>query len=367
MPELGVPEGIVSADAVIKIDGQDKPELNNGLLSVLVEETSAGLCRCEARFGNWGGGAAGPDYLYLDRELLDFGKELILQLGTGAGQGVVFRGRISAIEAQYAATAPPSVVVLAEDRLVNLRTVRRSRVFEQMSDADAFQQIAGEHGLQPAIDLAGPPHTLLAQVNQSDLAFLRERARRIDAELWVDDRTLHAQSRSARVQAGAQDLTLVLGHGLLEFSVTADLANQYTSVIVSGWDMATKSKLSYAASESVLGGELNGDRSGASLLQSTFAARTARITRQSPMTSAEAQLLAESSFRAHARRFVCGVGLARGDARLRVGLKVGIADLGDLFNGAYVVTEVRHSFIRCPGGGYTSEFRVERPGVGREP
>lgn len=364
MTELAVPPGIVSADALIEINGETVTRLNSGLLSVLVEETTEGLYRCEARFGNWGSSDSGPDYLYFDRSLLDFGKEIAIRLGADEGEGEVFRGRISALEAQYS-VADRSLTVLAEDRAQDLRLTRRTRVFEDLSDAEVFEQLAGEHGLQAEIDVNSPSQRVLAQVNQSDLAFIRERARWLDAEVWIADRTLHVQSRANRQQAADDDLTLVLGRGLLEFEVSADLANQYTSIIVSGWDVSAKDQLRHEADDSVLGSELNDLLSAASLVDSAFRVRPDRLVHHAPLTSAEAQALAEATFRAQARRFVRGVGMARGDARLRVGAVVSLSGLGDLFSGAYYLCEVRHLFQRGEDGGYTTQFVVERPGLGR--
>ena len=366
MPELSVPSGIVSADPRIEVDGQEEDFLSLGALSILVEEDTAGLYRCEARFGDWGartGGGNGTGHLYLDRELLDFGKTFAVTMGSGEGQGRVFQGRISALEAQFGGDTPPSLVVLAEDRAQDLRMVRRTRVFETLTDAEVFEQIAREHGLQPEIDVDGPTHTVLAQVNQSDLAFIRERARWLDAEVWLDDRTLHVQSRSRR-SANSDELTLHLGRGLLEFSAMADLARQHTSVVVSGWDVAGKARISHEADDAALGSELNGDQSGASILRDALGERVERIVHEAPGTSAEVQAMAEAAFRAQARLFVTGTGVARGDARLRVGAKVQLTGSGDMFDGVYYVSEVRHVYRRRPGGGYTTQFSVEKPGLG---
>lgn len=59
-----------------------------------------------------------------------------------------------------------------------------------------------------------------------------------------------------------------------------------------------------------------------------------------------------------------GTGKARGDARIRVGLAIALEGLGSLFSGTYYVSEVQHCFSRRPGGGYTTEFVVERPSLG---
>jgi phage protein D len=222
MPELGVTPGVINADAQIEIDGERNPNISAGLLSLLVEETTESLYRCEACFGNWGNTEDGPSFLYLDREILDFGKSLTVTLGSGDGSRQVFMGYISALEAQFTQDSPPTIVVLAEDRAQDLRGTRRTRVFEDMSDAQVFEKIAQEHNLETEIDIQGPTHTLLAQVNQSDLAFIRERARRVGAEIWLDDRTLHVKTRTGRTSVGA-DLTLIRGRGLLEFTATVSL------------------------------------------------------------------------------------------------------------------------------------------------
>ena len=47
----------------------------------------------------------------------------------------------------------------------------------------------------------GPTYKTLAQVNQSDLAFMRERARSIDAELWMDGSKISREVARRSVEA----------------------------------------------------------------------------------------------------------------------------------------------------------------------
>jgi uncharacterized protein len=294
---LSMPVGIVSSEAAIQIEGTDHPELSGALVSLLVEETSDGLYRCELRFGNWGASGQGLDYRFFDRQTLEFGKAIVVRMGAGDGEGEVFAGRISALEGQFSSTQPPAIVVLAEDRLQDLRVTRRTRAFENMTDQQAFEQIAGDHGLTPQIDVQGPTHALLAQVSQSDLAFVRERARWLDADVWVAGQTLHVQHRLNRLQDGPTDFELTLGSGLLEFSATADLANQFSEVVVSGWDVQDKQRISESADQNALGSELGQDQSGAEILQDAFSGRTDRIAHPLPVTRQAAQELAKAAFR----------------------------------------------------------------------
>ena len=254
---------------------------------------------------------------------------------------------------------PPEVLLLAEDRLQDLRMTRRTRTFENISDSDLFQQVASQYGLQTNVDVSGPTHRVLAQINQSDLAFLRERARAVDAELWVEDRTLNVKARNRRNTA---DLTLSYQQGLHEFSAVADLAGQVSSFTVSGWDVAGKQAIKHKATDSVLSGELNGDSGGSSLLGQIIGTRDQQIVHALPFTSQEAQELAEGSYRRAARKFVTGSGVAEGDARLRVGAKLQLQGLGTLFDGHYYVTQARHAFDG--NNGYRTYFSVERPGIG---
>ena len=340
----------------ITIAGQANPALAGGLLSLLIVDNVNGLSRCEALFGNWGNIHNSIDFLYFDRSTLDFGKAFTIKLEADT----IFEGKIMGLEATFPEGGPPELNVLAEDRFQDLRMTRRTRTFVEVSDADVINQIANEHGLSPQVNVTGPTYKVLAQINQSDLAFLRERARAIDAELWMDGSTLNAQSRSNR-NGGTVQMTY--GNQLREFSVLADLAWQRTSVTVSGWDVSSKAELKYEATDSIMSGELNGDRSGTSILSSAFGPRKEALVHTVPLSSQEAQTAAETFFKMNARRFVVGHGVAETDSRLRVGSYVDLQGLGPLFNGKYYLTEVKHLFEGTRG--IRTEFTVERPGLGQ--
>lgn len=344
----------------IKIDGQIQTSLSDlQLQSLLVEEGVLGLFRCEADFVNWGPKDNSVGFLFFDRKLIDFGKPLAIEFGPPGGTSPVFAGRITGIEAAYPPYRAPEMIILAEDRFQDLRMERRTRSFENVTDEDVIRQIASQHGLTPQIDVDGPNHRVLAQVNQSDLAFLRERAAAVDADLWVDNDALHVQAR-ARRNAGSTSFTY--GQNLIEFTVLADLAHQRTSVRVSGWDVSGKTAIDEEAGESLISGELDGKRSGSSVLAQALSQRKERIATSMPLSSAEAQKIAAAHYRNRARGFLRGSGVVDGNAKLRVGSKVDLKGLGPFFDGRYAVTLARHTFTLSDG--YRTTFEVERPGIG---
>lgn len=343
----------------IRIDGQIQPTFGDELLqSLLVEETTAGLFRCEARFENWGPTGNGQGLLLFDGSVLHFGKVFAVEFGPSGDSNAVFAGRISGIEAHYPAARPPELTILAEDRFQDLRLTRRTRSFENVSDSDVIRTIAGDHGLTPQIDVDGPTYRVLAQVNQSDLAFLRERAAAIDAELWVDGNTLYAQLRSRR-SAGTTKFTY--GRNLLEFSVLADLADQRSSVRVSGWDVGGKEAIDEEADEAAISPELHGGMSGGAVLDRALAKHVERIVSAVPLSKDEARRMAQARYRERARRFVRGSGVVDGNVHIRVGATVELDGLGPWFDGSYYVTAARHTFDLRHG--FRTAFEAERPGI----
>jgi uncharacterized protein len=345
----------------VLINGRTNNALSADVLSVLVEETTEGLYRCETRFNNFGELQRGyPGYLYFGRDILDFGTDFAIHVGQDSQARQVFKGRISAIEAEYPSGGGGLITVLAEDRLQGLRMSRRTRTFEEVSDADVIRQIATEYSLTPLVSMSGPTHKVLAQVNQSDLAFIRERARSINAELWVEDTTLFARSRTDRADTS---INLAYGGNLLSFSVRADLAHQCTQVGVTSWDVAAKDAIEEIATENAIRSELDtSETSGSTILQQAFGERKESIVHTVPLTSEEARGIAQARYSERARRFVSGSGIADGDARIRVGCIVSLLGLGSLFNGKYYVVRVRHSYDTLYG--FRTTFDVERPGLG---
>lgn len=348
-----------SSHPIISIDGEVKDGLGDILLiSLLVEESKAGLYRCEARFTNWTPMEPQP-YPLFAQDMVDFGKTFAVTMGPPDTAAAIFNGRITGIEAHYPPQQPPEVTILAEDRFQDLRMERRTRTFEDASDADVVQEIASQHGLMSEVAADGPTYRVLTQLNQSDLAFLRERAATIDAEVWIDDRTLHFQTRSQR---DAGDVALIYGGNLYEFSVLADLAHQRSSIRVSGWDVGSKQVIDEEATESAISGELNGYRGGSAVLAAGLSERHERLVTAVPLSTAEAMSMAETCYRGRARRFLTGSGVADGNPAIRVGSKVEISATGPLFVGRYDVTLVRHTFERFDG--YRTTFEVERAGIG---
>jgi uncharacterized protein len=341
---------LFSAAPVFRVEGEVRGELARGLARLEIEETTAGLKTMKARFL-----AQGPPehpeeserLLYLDGSVFDFGKAMQVSLGPAGAERIVFDGAISAIEADFRESRAPEVAVFAEDKLMNLRMTRRMRTYENMSDSDIAGAIAQEHGLTPQVDAAGPTYDVVQQWNQSDLAFLRDRAVRIQAEIWVSEDTLFFQSRDRR---SAPELTLVNGNQLIAAQLRADLAHQRTTVAIGGYDAATREAVTEEAGEDAVLAEVTEGRTGVAILEEAFGSRVSYRVRDVALGSAEAAAWARAEMLRRARAFVTVEGITSGRSDMVVGSRVNLQGVGRPFEGPpYYVTRVMHTYDNSSG------------------
>jgi uncharacterized protein len=346
---------IVAARPEVRVDGTTIDDLTNGLEVMRVHEGRETPATLELEVGNWGTPAAGgtPDFRFLDRRQLDFGKRIEVAFRSST----IFRGRITGLEVVFPRSGVPGLVVLAEDELQVLRLARRTRTFENVTDEDVVRSVAGDHGLTANVDLPGPTHACVAQLDQSDLAFLRDRVRAVGGELWVRDGELHAAQRPSRAGRGRPP-RLRVNQEISELRVRADLAHQATEVVVGGWDVAAAAAIAERAGDSVLGAEAQDGETGATILRRAFGERVQTVAATAPAGTAEAQARAAAIFRARARRFLRGEAVCVTAGAVAVGGRFTLEGAGAPFSGDYQVIDVVHRFDVAAGA--RSEIMFER-------
>ena len=343
---------------VFKVDGSVRGELARDVSRLEIDEATDGMKTLVLRLVAQGPVANAPEQqqLYLDGKIVDFGKRLEVAIGQGSSARIVFAGAISAIEALFAEGSEPHVVVYAEDRLMDLRMTRRMKTWEDMSDADIAAAIAALHGLAADATAAGPSYKVVQQWNQSDLAFLRERARLIQAELWLEDDHLKFKSRSQR---GGTAITLVQGRDLIDVQLRADLAHQRSKVEASGYDADAAEAIAQAAGAEAIAAEIAGGRSGPAVLQQAFGERVSYRVRAAPLAADEATAWARAEMLRRSRSFVTVIGTTGGTPDMTVGSALTLDRVGAPFDGAgYYVVRVCHTYDLAHG--HRTHFEAQR-------
>ncbi len=347
------------ASPVFTVAGEVAHALARDCVLMVVDEGVEGLRTLEAHLVATGVGAAGPpgDLLHLDGSEFDFGTDLTVSVGTDTAERKVFDGTVSGIEVVLGDSEQPVAVMLAEDRLMRLRMTSRMRTYTGVTDAQVAQQIASDHGLDADVSVDGPRYDVLQQLGQSDLAFLRERARLLQADLWCDGTTLHFSDRSSRK---AESVTLIHGADLLSCRITADLAHQRSRVTVGGYDARAKSVIDEHADGDAINAEAPSGRTGPTVLDQALGTRPAFRVREVPLTTAEASAWARAQMLRRARQFVVATGVTRGTPELAVGTQLRLELVGAPFEGeGYYVTRVRHTYDNVHG--LRTAFEAERP------
>ncbi|WP_339950576.1 contractile injection system protein, VgrG/Pvc8 family [uncultured Albimonas sp.] len=341
-----------NARPTVRIRGLEMPVLDRAILAMTAREQEGGLSSLELTLVDWssapdgraGFAAAGAD------NPLKLGAPIEIYCGDVRAPQQVFAGRITALEAESPRQGPPRIAVLAEDALFPARRTRRRRLFEDASPADIVRAIAEDHGMTPEIrDGLDAPLTTWAQVDESDLAFLRRVLASVDADAQAVAQTLQA---GPRARDRRTELELAYPRDLLSVRITADLAHQPAETTAAGFDPLTGQAVAATSADPELGpGE---GREAASILRAEFEGFQAHLGDLGAVSQAEAEAAARAAQGAAARGFVTADGLAMGDPAIRVGSRLALVGVNPMFENAYCVTSAIHRFDREDG--YVTEF-----------
>jgi uncharacterized protein len=353
MPTLEVPLSSLtafSATPTVRVRQQEFAKVNELLIAMTMTEQVGGLSALELRFSNVASDPSGDaDFAFEDDQILKLGQSISVYAGDRNRPQEIFRGTITALEADFGETTPPELIVLAEDALQSARMQRQTKIYENLSIRQLAETIARSIGLNPVItDLSSTVDTWV-QFNESPLAFLRRILTRYDGDVQVVGNDLQV---SGRKDVNRGNITLNLYSQLRKANVLVDVAHQVNEISIKGWNPTTGTEVFGHATSGDLGPGRGLEGSG--LLPQT---RNHHLSHLAVATDSEANALAKAAYSERARRFVCVQGVADGNPAIRVGATVNLTGLGRRFSNAYYVVQTCHRFDTQQG--YTTEFEAE--------
>jgi phage protein D len=281
----------------------------------------------------------------------------------------VFDGEVTTLGPVFPGSGVPVLRVEARTRMHRLQGAVRSRTFKDVTDAEVVEKVCGELALTPKTDPTSARHPYVVQYNQTDLAFLADRARRVGFELRVDGKELHF--RKAGFGAGKRHtLSWGLGKGsgagadvlpLRAFAPALELQGQVSEVVVRGLDPKTREPIEGKAAAGSEDSTMGGKQTGSQASKQAFGESRLLVVDHPVSTPEEAEALAKAIFNDRALGFVQGSGEAVGLPQLRAGEVVQIDGLGERFSGEYYLARCIHTFDR---GGFRTRFDVKRNSIG---
>lgn len=355
-----MPDGAATQDTIyralptLRFNGQTDARASGLIQGMRMDESEGGMRALELELSNWASTTDGNAELAFDAGgTVRLGVPIEVYSGEVLTPREIFRGHVTAMEHQQTRGQPPILRLCAEDALLAARMARRSRTFSNQSPADIVRAVAGDLGLTPVVTGLSSPTATWAQLDETDLAFLRRLLARFDADVQVVGAELHVSPR-ADVQRAQVSLDALAD--LRSIAICADLAEQVTAVHVRGWDAARGRAVSANVTAAANPGPGQG-RDGAGVLRDALGERPDNLGHLAVSGQDEAQALAEATFDRRARRFVRAIGVTEGNPNLRVGVRLRLSGLGTHFDNDYYVVHTRHCFDKQEG--YRTEFTAE--------
>jgi len=285
----------------------------------------------------------------------------------------IFKGSVVGIEPTYKPGGESRCVIRAYGPLHLMLRGRKSRTFQDQSDKQIVEKIAGEYSLTPKCGSAvNITHKHVYQHNQNDLEFLRTRAARLGYAVWVEGTNLFFDKpktdQDSKIEFKLSDKPID-GHHLKTFAPRLSSAGVVKKVVVQGWDPEKKEKITGEANAKA--SQLGATHAGGAL-KDPFDKdpMTKTFVVDHPIASAEeAKAIAEAKLAEAMLGYITGEAEAFGKPDYKPGIVVKITinpdKADDKFNGKYLVTGCTHRYSRGAGGGgkgdgYMTVLRVCR-------
>jgi phage protein D/phage baseplate assembly protein gpV len=248
-------------------------------------------------------------------------------------------GEVTAIEPSFNEGMIAEFAVQGYDASHRLFRETKSKAHQNKKDSDLATEIAQAYGLRAIIDPTKTVYEHIFQHNQTDLAFLMQRAWRIGYECFVSEKKLYFR----KPLGNAASLDLTWGDDLLSFKPRVTLAEQVDEVVVKGWDVQNQKAFVGRAQKGSLYVRNGESKDGGTWAHGFGNGKTVIIDQ--PVTSqAEADILAAARLDEISGAFIEAEGVAFRRPELQAGRIVNLKSLGKRFSGVYRITSARHLY-----------------------
>lgn len=293
-----------------------------------------------------------PDNQFTDSALFDLGKTVEIHLGYGHSLQPMMLGEITAIQPSFPQGGSPTLTISGYDKSWRLRHNQPDRrPYQYMTDSMIAAEIAIEAGLIPVVDPSPFFHDEPLQQTDSDMAFLKERAKQNFFDVYVHWDRLYFQVPRPQGEA----VVLTWQDTLSSFTPRLSSAGQTGIQVIRGYN----EELGQAVIGLATGVDLNPEniveKLGSPALE-MLAELGRRVIRDQPVSSPfDAVVIAKSVLQDLLEGMYEGSGSCIGLPRLRAGQFIIIKGIGKRFSGSYRLKKVTHTIDES---GFMTTFEV---------
>lgn len=332
----------------ILLDGSEIPKttlrkLVNARVSLLLD----GSDMCKVTFED-------DDMGLQDSASFAIGKEISISMGYAQKFEKLIEAEIVRVEHQYSTAGASTISLTGFDKMFRLNRTKESRSFLKMKDSDIASKIASELGLSADVDATSTVHEYLFQNNQSNLDFLKLRAKRINYEVRVEESKLLFKKLKTQ---SSEEVELKWDRDLVEFNPKIDATKIVEEVTVTGWNPKTKELIKGVAKAGSEVKIVSGSE-GSKKISGKYGKASKNYKVDSPLTTqAEADAMAKARLTWLSMEYIFGDGICVGEPKIKVGKVIKISGIGKKVSGNYYVHSCEHIFNNS---GYKTHFEVKR-------
>ena len=286
------------------------------------------------------------------------GKSISISIGYSQEFKELFNGEIARIDYNFSQAGFNTIELVCFDKLYKLSRIKHSQAFIKMKDSEIAKQLADEVGLQSDIDATTTTIDYLFQNNQTNLDFLRMRAKRIGYEVAIDNgKFIFKKARFLKNDTGPE---IKLEEDLIEFSAKIDATNVLEEIVVTSWDPVTKTRVegrAKAGDEPYVASAAN---KGTKEVKKRIKDKAKNYKIDIPNLSAkEAKAIAKAELTRRSMDFLTGYGSCIGNPDIKASKIIKIKNVGKKISGEYYVVSCEHIYSTS---GYKTLFEVKNNG-----
>lgn len=343
----------------LTIDGSPAPaEVVQSLISITVRLDAELSDAIEVRLRN-------EDLEWSDGDTLAEGTKVSVKLGYVESDAfdTLASGTVVRRECEFPERGGSTITVVAYDSKQQLKQGKKSKTWTNVKHSDVVSQLCQANGLEAEVDDTQDTVPYLFQIAQTDLAFIRQLASFNGFEVHVDEKGTKLSFKKPTT-GDSSDATLTWGEDLLSFRPRFSIHGQLQATTVRGWDPAQKQAVVGKATTSDLQSAMSSLHVGADLAKQDLGERDHGITTRPATSTDEATAMARAAINSAMQNFAEAEGSCQGNPKLSPGCVLDIENVGARASGSYYVTSALHCF---EPRGFTTYFRLKRPGSGTPP
>lgn len=329
----------------VSVDGSQIPDTIS-LLSINVrkEINRVGFAQLVISDGD----TASEDFEISNTDYFIPGKELEIKAGYHSQEETIFKGVV--VKQSIRVRAEHSrLVVDCRDACFKLTQHIKNRVFEEVTDSDALEDILNETSIENDIAATTVQHLELIQYQSTDWDFILDRASANSMVCLSNDNKLSIQSIDF---SAAPVLECLYGSNIYEMDLALDARAQYESVKAITWDMDEQALAEAEGQEP--GFESIGNLSPTTLAEA-LDQKTFSNFHGGNIQADELQSWADATLLQSRMAQVQGRIKTQGYAQIKPGDWIKISGAGDRFSGKAYASGIQHQIV---AGNWTTNIQV---------